>query len=121
MPNPVVKFQLVVGDPARAAAFYRDLFDWTVRGDDALGYRELCTGDARGIDGGIWPSPEPQRPPMVQLFIEVPDIDAHLARAEALGAQLVIPRTPLPDGDVIAVILDPCGVALGLMEPRATG
>lgn len=117
MPNPVVSWQIVATDPEGVATFYRDLFGWTLSVDNALRYRELRSGSGRGIDGGVWPAP-PEAHTFVQLFVEVDDIDATIARAEARGAHVVVPRSALPDGDVMAVLVDPAGLAFGL---RARG
>lgn len=119
MPNPVVKWQIVAGDAAAVAAFYKKLFDWNVDTDNALGYRELRSGEARGIDGGVWPSPAPGHA-TVQLFVEVDDVAAHLERAVALGAKLLVPRTALPDGDVMALLVDPAGLSFGLVQRRGS-
>jgi predicted enzyme related to lactoylglutathione lyase len=119
MPNPVVAWQIVAPDPDAVAAFYRDLFGWTLSVDNALRYRELRAGSGRGIDGGVWPAP-PEAPTFVQLFVEVEDIDAMVARAEAQGARVVVPKSVLPEGDALAILVDPAGLAFGL-RTRAGG
>ncbi|MBM4192984.1 MAG: hypothetical protein FJ202_01205 [Gemmatimonadetes bacterium] len=112
--NPaVVRWQLISPTPDTAAAFYAKLFGWSVHQDNALGYRELRSGNDRGIDGGVWPAP-PNAPSFVQLFIEVPDVDACIASAQQLGATVIVPRTALPDRDVMAVLRNPTGVTFGL-------
>jgi hypothetical protein len=119
MPNPVVQWQVVSPQPQAAAEFYKKLFGWSVGQDNAMGYREVKTGAGRGIDGGIWPAP-PGQNGFVQLFVEVPDIDACLAEAAKLGAKVVVSKSVLPDGDAMAVLVDPTGLALGVctLKPR---
>lgn len=112
MPMRVTQFQILAKNPERAAEFYQRVFGWTVHSDNALAYRTLDTG---GIAGGIWPAP-PEAPPMVQLFLEVDDVPAAVASATAAGAHLVIPPSTLPDGDEMAVIVDPEGLAFGLFR-----
>lgn len=119
MGNPVVQFQIVAKDPDAVARFYGDVFGWKVRTDNALGYRMLSTGAGRGIDGGVWPSP-PEGHNLVQLFIEVPDIDASIAKAVAHGATVIVPKSVLPDGDALAIVLDPAGLSFGLYTPHST-
>jgi predicted enzyme related to lactoylglutathione lyase len=104
---------MVTPEPDRAAKFYRDLCDWTLSQANSMGYRELASGESHGADGGVWPAPAGQ-PAFVQLFIEVDDIDATIARATGLGAKVVIPKSMLPDGDTMAVLLDPVGLSFGL-------
>jgi len=116
MGAPVMQFQFVSSKPDEVAAFYKTLFGWTVSAGNALGYREIETG--AGIGGGIWPAP-PGTPGFVQLFIGVPDVDQSVAQAVALGAEVVVPATTLPDGDTMAVLRDPTGVTFGVMLRRS--
>lgn len=116
MGRPVTQFQILAKDPDRAARFYTALFDWTVNADNPLGYRQLDTGAARGIQGGIWPSP-PDGHSFVQLFVEVEDVTATLEKAREMGGNMVIPPSKLPGGEEMAVMLDPEGIAVGLWKP----
>jgi uncharacterized protein len=118
MGNPVVQWQIVAKDPERVARFYSSLFGWAVRTDNKLGYREVDTQSAQGINGGVWPAP-PDGRDLVQLFIEVDDVDAYVAKATRLGAQVVVPTSELPDGDAIAIVLDPAGLSFGLYRRRS--
>jgi predicted enzyme related to lactoylglutathione lyase len=108
--NPVARWQLLSPDPDATAEFWTRAFGWSVSRANALGYREVDTG---GMPGGIWPAP-PGAPAMVQLFIEVEDVGAAVATAEARGATVLVPRSVLPDGDVMAVLRDPQGLPFGL-------
>ena len=117
MGQPVVRWQIISSDPEATASFYRDLFGWTEKRDNALGYRQLTTG-TNGIDGGVWPAP-PDVQSFVQLFVEVPDVEMHIARATRLGAQVLVPPSALPDGDTMAVLRDPSGLAFGIVKTRA--
>ena len=115
MNSPVVHWQMLSADPQATATFYRELFGWQVSSANGLGYRSIAA-DEGGIGGGIWPAP-PGAPEMVQLYVQVPDIDAALARIEALGGRTLLPRQVLPDGDAMALALDPLGRSFGLMTP----
>lgn len=117
MPNPVVSWQLLTSEPDLAARFYQKLFAWKLSTANALGYRELHSGDAAGIDGGVWPAP-PGVKSFVPLFVEVPDLDACLAEATSLGAQVIIPKSVLPEGDCMAVLLDPVGVSFAIRQSK---
>lgn len=117
MPNPVGQFQIVSKKPEQSAAFYSKLFGWKVSDDNAMGYRTLDPQSEDGIRGGIWPCP-PDGQALVQVFVRVPDVAAHVAKAKGLGAAVVIPPSKLPDGDEMAVVLDPDGLPLGLMKSK---
>ena len=82
------------------------MFGWTIDANNSLGYRRIDTGTTEGIQGGIWPAP-PEAPNFVQLFIGVDDVAGAAEKAQALGAKIIIPPTKLPDGDEMAVLLDP--------------
>lgn len=114
MTNPVVRWQLISPNPDANARFLRELFGWGISQDNTLAYREVVTG---GLDGGIWPG-QPNERPFVQLFVAVPDVQASLQRAEELGGTTIVPRTVLPDGDVMAIIQDPAGLTLGVCTLR---
>ena len=117
MSAPILEWQVVTTNPDQLASFYGDLFGWKTSANNALGYRQVDTG-AGSIRGGMWPSP-PNGHSFVQLFIGVPDVEQSVARAVALGARVIVPVTALPDGDVMAVLADPCGVTFGLMRHAA--
>jgi predicted enzyme related to lactoylglutathione lyase len=114
MSCPVVRWQIVSPQPDAVATFYSTLFGWKIQHNNALGYRELRSGDSKGIDGGVWPAPQEVERGFVQLFVEVPDLDRCIADALRLGAKVIVPTSQLPDGDSIAVLLDPTGVPVAI-------
>jgi predicted enzyme related to lactoylglutathione lyase len=114
--SPVMQWQMVAKDPAAVTRFYAALFGWQIRTDNALGYRMVDTASGRGINGGVWPAP-PEGHNLVQLFVEVDDVDAYVAKATSLGAAVIVPKTELPDGDALAIILDPSGLSFGIYRP----
>ena len=118
MPNPVVRWQILSPEPEKSAAFYQKLFAWRVSNANALGYREITTGVAGSIDGGVWPAPPAERS-FAQLFIQVDDLDASLAKALKLGAQVLVPKSALPDGDEMAVLKDPAGLSFAICRLRS--
>src|SRR4051812_38524274 len=121
MPNPVVRWQILSPDAEKTAAFYEKLFSWEASTANGLGYRELRSEHVpRSISGGVWPAPQTERP-FVQLFIEVADIDESMRKAQKLGAAVLVPKSVLPDGDVMAVLQDPLGLAFGLCQLQVAG
>jgi predicted enzyme related to lactoylglutathione lyase len=113
MPNPVTRWQIVSPEPDKTANFYKGLFNWKLSNANAMGYRQLSSGEHSGADGGVWPSP-PGQSCFVQLFIEVEDVQVCIDRAVSLGAKIVVPKSVLPDGDMMAVLLDPTGLSFGV-------
>jgi predicted enzyme related to lactoylglutathione lyase len=117
---PVTQWQILAKDPERTAAFYSELFGWTIQSDNPLGYRVVDTGSANGIQGGIWPSP-PEGHNFVQLFIEVDDVSGYVERVEQSGGRTIIPPQTLPGGAVMAIMHDPLGIAFGLVSKKTQG
>jgi len=115
MANPVMRWQILAKDPGKAAEFYSKLFDWKVNADNALGYRMIDTGSDRGIHGGIWPSP-PEGHSFVQLYIEVDDVAVSVEKATGMGASVIVPPQQLPDGDEMAIVLDPEGIPFAVFK-----
>lgn len=116
---PVVRWQIVSPQPDAVASFYTKLFGWTLQQNNALGYRELSAGASTGIDGGVWPAPQEVERGFVQLFVEVPDLDVCIDEARRLGGTIIVPKSQLPDGDSMAVLLDPTGIPVAICRPRS--
>ena len=112
MNNPVVRWQVLSPDPEASARFFTQLFGWQVNRDNPLGYREVRAGEG-GIDGGVWPAPEGARP-FVQLYVRVADIDEMISKATSLGATVIVPKAVLPEGDAMAVLVDPQGLPIAI-------
>ena len=117
MTNPVTQFQILSKEPEACAQFFGELFGWKIDTANAMGYRQIHTGSSEGIQGGIWPAP-PQAPEFTQLFITVADVKAVCAKAQALGARLLIPPTALPGGDEMAVLHDPRGLPFAVWSGK---
>jgi predicted enzyme related to lactoylglutathione lyase len=112
MSSPVVRWQVLSPDPEASESFLTQLFGWRTDRNNPLGYREVTAGDG-GIHGGIWPAPQGAQP-FVQLFVKVDDIDASIEKAQALGARVIVPKSVLPGGDAMAVLLDPLGMPIAI-------
>ena len=54
--------------------------------------------------------------PATMVYVQVPDINAHLAKIEAAGGKTVMPRTEIPDAVTMAIFTDPAGNNVGLVE-----
>ncbi len=117
MPNPVFQFQMLSKQPDDTAKFYTQLFGRTVDANNPMNYRRIDTGTTEGIQGGIWPAP-PEAPNFVQLIIAVDDVATYAGDATRLGARVLIPPTPLPEGEAMAVLLDSYGMSFGIYKRK---
>lgn len=115
MGRPIVQWQILAKSPENLAAFYEKLFDWNSNTDNALGYRTVNTNSENGIGGGFWQNP-PDGNSMVTLYVGVENVQEYADKAVELGGKIIIPPQMLPDGDEMAVILDPEGIPVGLIK-----
>ncbi len=118
MGAPVVWFEIAGRDVAALAHFYGDLLSWRVDANNALGYGGVDTGGDGGIPGGIY-APGAETGDYVSVYAQVADLDASLAHAERLGGRTVQRPQTIPSGSRIAMILDPEGHRIGLIQPAA--
>jgi uncharacterized protein len=115
MANKISWFEIIGGDAARLHGFYADLFGWKIDANNEMKYGMVSDGDA-GIGGGIGPDPE-GGPGYVTFYIAVDDIHASMAKAQQLGATVVMPPTTLPDfGVTFALFADPAGHVVGMTQ-----
>lgn len=118
-------FSPIATDPAASSSFYRDTLGLPL---------EPVTGDYIAVDGfdgakhlGVWPLADaatscfgtPQWPddvpvPQATLEFEVLDVDAAAAELEAAGHTLIHPTRTEPWGQIIARLLSPEGLLIGI-------
>jgi len=111
--------ELMTTDPAAARAFYQGLFGWQLEDMNmAEGgtYTVVKTADGEAI-GGVMAMPPGAAgmPPAWGAYVTVEDTDATVAKAEALGASVVVPPTDIPKVGRFAVLRDPQGAALAVI------
>ena len=120
MGQPVVHFEVMGKDAAKLGSFYSDLFDWKVDAENPLNYgmvdRESnMNAEGVGIGGGIGAMPEGFDGHST-FYVEVPDVEAALAKAEKLGGTRVMgPETPM-EGLTIGMFTDPEGHLIGVVK-----
>jgi uncharacterized protein len=118
--QPVVHFEVVGRDGEKLQSYYSELFGWQIDANNPMGYgivqREGNTNaDGVGIGGGVGPGPEGYAG-HVTFYVEVPDVEAALAKAEELGgARLMGPDEVMP-GLSIGQFTDPEGHMVGLVS-----
>ncbi len=113
MGRPVIHFEIGCRDRDKTEAFYGKLFDWRIERAGPAGV--ISTASGRGIQGHITSlGHEPHN--YVNIYVEVENLEAYLARASELGAKTVVGPVAIPQGR-FAWIADPEGTVIGLMEP----
>jgi predicted enzyme related to lactoylglutathione lyase len=111
MTTPVVWFEILGQHGDNLHAFYAELLGWKF--DPGHGMQPAAARTPRGgllrRAGRAAPTP----PWWVTFYSRVPDLEAAIARARALGSRVLVP--PTRHGDtVIAVVSDPRGHPVGL-------
>jgi predicted enzyme related to lactoylglutathione lyase len=117
MANPFVHVELNTTDPAKAKAFYGQLFSWKLE-DMEMGpgmtYTMINPGEGTG--GGLMQHPMPGAPSMWLAYVQVDDVKASTERARSLGAQVLKDVTEVPQMGWFSIITDPTGGTLGLWQ-----
>ncbi|MGO4858730.1 VOC family protein [Arthrobacter sp. 2MCAF14] len=115
MASIVNYFEIGSPDPERAQAFYGSLFDWTFGESSPASYQML-----NGDKGGLWDTSSLEGTSWAIFYVQVDDVKAAIARAEALGASVAI---PFVDNGAIefAHLLDPQGNRFGVWHPKQQG
>jgi hypothetical protein len=120
MGQPVVHFEIVGGDATKLQSYYAELFDWNIDANNQWKYgtvarEENLTEDGIGIGGGISPGPEGY-PGHVTVYVQVPDVEASLAKAESLGGKRTMGPEQIMPHLIIGLFTDPEGHVIGLMQ-----
>jgi predicted enzyme related to lactoylglutathione lyase len=124
MGQPVLHFEIIGKDGTKLQNYYSELFGWEIDASNPMSYgivpREGNTdANGVGIGGGVGPGPEGYAG-HVTVYVEVPDVEASLAKAERLGGKrLMGPDTVMP-GLEIGQFADPEGHLIGVMRNTST-
>ena len=122
MPNPFVHIELNSTDPAKAKAFYDELFDWEMKDIPLPGaspdaneiYTTINVGGGTG--GGIMRQMMPNAPSAWLAYALVKDLRAATDKAAALGATIIKDVSEVPGMGYLSIIKDPTGAFLGLWQ-----
>jgi uncharacterized protein len=120
MGQPVVHFEITGQDPAKLHQYYSELFGWEINAENPMKYGIVAregnvNSEGVGIGGGVGGGPEGY-PGHVTFYVEVPDVEAALAKAESLGgSRLMGPEQPM-EGLEIGLFNDPEGHVVGVVK-----
>ena len=122
--SPVVHFEVIGKDYATLSDFYGQLFGWKADANNPMNYGVIArednlTTDDIGIGGGLMAMP----PEMigdsnghVTWYVEVPDVEAALVKAESLGGKRLHGPDDVPGGPTLGQFADPEGHLIGLVQ-----
>lgn len=125
MGQPVVHFEIIGKDGDKLKSYYSELFGWEIDSDNPMNYgivqREGNTNtDGVGIGGGVGGGPEGYAG-HVTFYVEVPDVEAALARAESLGGSRIMGPEKIMDTVELGQFSDPEGHVIGLVKATEAG
>ena len=109
--------ELWARDGKAAADFYEKVFGYEVKSMDMPDgtYHVL---EKSGVSrAGIMTSPNKAVPPMWLPYVAVEGCDASVARAKKLGAEVHVPPTDIPEVGRFAVLGDPTGATIAVIQP----
>ena len=120
MGQPVVHFEIIGSDTDGLRSFYSELFGWEFDTANPVNYgvvpREGNTNpDGIGIGGGLGAAPEGYGG-HVTFYVEVPDVEAALAKAESLGGARMMGPQKVMEGVEIGLLQDGEGHVVGVVK-----
>jgi predicted enzyme related to lactoylglutathione lyase len=120
MGQPVVHFEIVGTDGEKLQSYYSELFGWEIDSGNEMKYGVIqrdgnTNADGVGIGGGIASAPEGY-PGHITFYVEVPDVEAALAKAESLGGTRMMGPDEVMEGLVIGLFTDPEGHTIGVIQ-----
>ncbi len=120
MGQPVVHFEVIGRDAKKLQSYYADLFGWEIDSDNPLNYGSVqrdgnVNADGVGIGGGIGAGPEGYSG-HVTFYVEVPDVEAALVKAESLGGSRTMGPEQMTEGVEIGLFTDPEGHTIGVIK-----
>ncbi len=120
MGQPVVHFEVIGKDGEKLRSYYSELFGWEIDADNPMNYGVVqrdgnVNAEGVGIGGGVGTGPEGYDG-HVTFYVEVPDVEAALAKAESLGGTRTMGPDKVPDGPEIGQFTDPEGHLVGVVK-----
>jgi predicted enzyme related to lactoylglutathione lyase len=120
--NAVVHFEITGRDGEKLQAYYSELFDWQIdnvgNGYGVIPRDGHTNPDGVGIGGGIAQGPDGYEG-HVTFYVEVPDVEAALAKAESLGGKRMMGPEEVFEGVEIGLFTDPEGHVAGVVKAGA--
>ena len=111
MPCPIVWFEALGQHADKLEGFYGEVLGWSFETRRTPSPKPALARRARALPRR---RARPAEPPWwVTFYTRVPDLDAAIAKARALGSRVLVPPTQHGDS-VFAVVSDPEGHPVGL-------
>ena len=113
--HKIVHWELMGPDGDKLAAFYGDLFGWSLTPTPGLDGYNMTEAEETGIGGAVGQGNE-KMPQYQTIYVQVDSIDEHLGKVEGAGGTTAVPRTVIPGMVTFGLFTDPAGNLVGLVE-----
>jgi uncharacterized protein len=121
--QPVVHFEVVGKDGDKLQQYYSDLFGWEIDANNPMKYGMVARDgntnrEGVGIGGGVGQGPDGYGG-HVTFYVEVPNVEEALAKAESLGGTRVMGPEDIMGQVVLGQFTDPEGHLIGVVQSVA--
>jgi predicted enzyme related to lactoylglutathione lyase len=118
--QPVVHFEIIGKDSEKLRSYYSELFGWEFDANNPVNYGLVqregnVNADGIGIGGGVGGGPEGYAG-HVTFYVEVPDVEAALAKAESLGGERMMGPEKVMEQVEVGLFNDPEGHIVGVVK-----
>ena len=114
-------YELASSDTAAAQQFYAAVLGWSWTNSNTPGMEYLMASTATGMVAGMMKVESPEQPVAWSFYTAVDDCDATAAKAQSLGAKLIVPPADIPGTGRFAVLIDPQGAGFAILQPLPGG
>ena len=114
--NPkMIHFEIPADDVQRAVNFYSALFGWKIEPVEGMDYWMVDSGEKETIQGGLMKRQHPSQ--QILDYIGVSSVSEYAEKAAALGAKILVQKTPVPGIGYFVICMDTENNVFGLFEP----
>jgi hypothetical protein len=115
--HPIVHIEISAEDRITTGAFYKDVFGWQITDLPEMNYTLFESEEGPG--GGFNPVSDQNPAGTVTVYIQADNIEATLAKIEANGGKVILPKTEIPETGWFAFFKDPTGNQMALYKSIA--
>src|SRR5947209_741672 len=120
MDHTIVHFEIPADDPQRAIGFYSSLFGWDIQESGMPGVEYWMFAASKNeqgqptLGGGVMRRQAPGQ--QIGNYISVESVDDYTAKAQSLGAEVLVPKMEVGGHGWFAQLKDPEGNVFALWE-----
>ncbi|XOV68725.1 MAG: VOC family protein [Fluviicola sp.] len=121
MSNPIQWLEIATADLERAKSFYTEVFQLEfhfIEMPDSKMYMFGAPGEVGSAGCLMWSEETKPSTDGTTVYFSCDDVATQLARVEAAGGKIVVPRTDIGEFGVFAQIIDTEGNRIGLHSDK---